>query len=364
VSVAPGLSWVFLALAFMACHRAPSIASARAEASAPSRELRIEAVVCAGRPDCHLESVVEGGQSQQGAELFVAMVGLPKTQTAAHRNCTPHDVWLGSALGQEVTAVHRLAQDCAETAEVSIRALGPGQARFAVSRDGPPDAGIVDTTYPPYERDFALDPLMVTRVSYANMFWDYREFKGATCGGDGVQPCVDPSLTLPSLDPGDAFAAGGWRTTSLGQCAMRFGPVRALLSRGALYIEVAVDAAAAAPGRLQIDLAPDDPYPSEMESWSLGMDGTLGHRVDGKNERASAHVESVTDDPSVHRFRLTHAWRENTQHVHMSYGAYRSGTDGTVRTVPPTDAVCTPIGGVLEVTRQSHDLEPWQEVVR
>src|SRR5271154_461051 len=80
-------------------------ASARDAAPAPSRESRIEAALCAGRHDCKIEKVVDGGKSHQGAELYVAMA-----RVAAERAGTldiTHDVWLVSELGQEVRAVHR-----------------------------------------------------------------------------------------------------------------------------------------------------------------------------------------------------------------------------------------------------------------
>src|SRR5271155_2938829 len=103
---------IFASLALATCNRMHPVASAKDEASAPIRELResrIEALVCAGRPDCHLESVVDGGKSGQG--LFVAMVRVP-LKDGWTAPCTSHDLWLGTAIGKDVSVVRRLVQPC------------------------------------------------------------------------------------------------------------------------------------------------------------------------------------------------------------------------------------------------------------
>src|SRR5580658_3427057 len=134
---------VVLSLAFVACNRTHPAVSAKDEASAPSRESggsgasressesresRIEAVVCAGRADCHLESVVDGGKSRQGGRLFVAMVRVPLSFGGDADSCPSSDLWLGSIVGEDVSTVRRLAQPCVPKGlKASIRVLAPGE---------------------------------------------------------------------------------------------------------------------------------------------------------------------------------------------------------------------------------------------
>jgi hypothetical protein len=211
--------------------------------------------------------------------------------------------------------------------------------------------------------DFALDPPDVIREFYSRLFWDYRDFKGGMCPNDAIKSCSDISLTLPSLDIGDAFAAGEWRTTSLGECSMRFGPVRALLSRDVLYVEV--EDSGASPAPLLIDMALRDGFPQDMQTWTLGMDGKLAWQVNGQSRKTSAHVEIASaPGSSVRRFMLTGVWPKGLGEMHMSYGTQASGAGGVVQKIDPSRTTCEPRGGVLQVVDHPPDADPSNAIRR
>jgi hypothetical protein len=362
---------VVLSLAFVACNRTHPAVSAKDEASAPSRESggsgasressesresRIEAVVCAGRTDCHLENVVDGGKSRQGASLFAAMVRVPKSFVVVAGSCPSSDLWLVSVLGEDVSVVRRLAQPCVgEGLKASIRVLAPGELRLEI----PEAPGEHWEAHDQSEAwDFTLDPPDLIREFFGDRFWDYREFKGGKCPKNAVDACENPSLTLPSLDTGDAFAAGEWRTTSLGECSMHFGPVRALVSRGVLYVEV--EDSGASPLPLLVNVVLPDGLPQDMQTWTLRMDGTLAWQVNGKNRSpTSAHVETAAAaGSSVRRFMLTGVWPKALAETHMSYGAQQSGTYGVVHNIDPARTTCEPHEGVLKVVNRPPDADP------
>jgi hypothetical protein len=331
-------------------------ASAKGAAPAPSRESRIEAAVCGGRHDCQIEKVVNGGKSQQGADLYVAMARVPAALSGTLD--IMHDVWLVSVVGQEARAVHRLDRSYGEKDVPAIEIVAPREARLA-------HEGSLLSGWPPFGVYFALDPLERIRSYSGSEYWDPINFRGATCDEGTHDPCKKPSLTLPSVDVGDAFEAGGWRTTSLGECSMHFGPVRALVSREVLYVEVALGAEPSGTP-LQIELDLTGGLPSDMDIWTLGMDRTLSLiTVDGKRRPLSSqHVEMVDSGSSVRRFMLTNVWparyRQHVETMHISFGADTSGTYGAVHEVSPTEATCTPHAGVLKVVHTPPNVDPSQ----
>jgi len=333
--------------------------SADAAITPPCRDSRIEAVVCSGRPGCHLEDVVAGGKSREGADLFVAMVTLQET-TKLNEPCTPHDVWLITAAGSDMKASHRLVQTCTKTPVQSIRSLGPRQVRFVKSEEAkPPNVEPSSWFSATWGKDYALDPPELTGSFWEKTYWDYRDFEGATCDHVADDRCVAPALTLPMVDTGDDFEAGGWRTTSLGDCSMRLGRVYALLSRRALYIDV--HEWMAPTDQIRIHLSPPEALPSEMVVWSLGMDGSLTRQAGSGKPAAAGHVE-MSSEPSVRRFRLTDVWNGSVRYGHITYHDRSSGELGEVRKIEPSDAVCIPERGALRVTRKHRDFPPSEEI--
>lgn len=343
------------------CSRPDAVASAGGRDAAvssndaapdPSRESRIAAAVCAGRHDCKIEEVVNGGKSRQGADLYVAMARVPDDSYSSHD--LSHDVWLVSAVGQDVRAVHRLKQYLAEGSSLSLAVVAPGEVSLAVKPLGEFDSS------PPYGFHFALDPLEQTLSYVGDLYWDSVNFRGSRCDEGPRFACRKASLTLPNVDVGEAFEAGGWRTTSLGECSMHFGPVRALVSRKVLYVEVALGVEP--PGTpLQIELDLTGGLPNEMYIWTLGMDGTLSlMTLDGKRRPLSSeHVEIVNSGSSIRRFMLTNFWN-GVESMHITYGAETSGTFGAaVQDVYPTEGTCTPRAGVLEVVHAPPNPDPF-----
>jgi hypothetical protein len=158
---------------------------------------------------------------------------------------------------------------------------------------------------------------------------------------------------------GYAFAAGGWRTTSLGDCSMRFGPVRAVLSRDVLYVEVPASPEAV-PLQVQIGMAPTGARPADVFSWTLGVDGSLALEVNGEARKSFGHAERVDVGSSVHRFRLTNLWpgKRAPDGVHMSYGADSAGIETRMGLLQPAKAACSAHEGTLEVVPERPTSDP------
>jgi|HubBroStandDraft_5_1064220.scaffolds.fasta_scaffold109363_2 hypothetical protein len=342
------------------CNRAAGVASANDKAPAPNRDSRIEALVCAGRPDCRLESLLDGGRSQQGAELYVAMVQMPSDDYGTM--CTLRDAWVVSAVRDDVRSVHRIFQQCTVDTPPErppfVEARPRGEFRYAWGLE--PDQWSSAPTPALGGFDFTVDPLADVRNFWGRAYWDHTKFQGAVCGkGTSVDNCVEPSLTLPSLDLGYAFAAGGWRTTSLGDCSMRFGLVRVLLSPDALYVELPVSADAT-PLQVQIEMYRMGPPPADRFSWTLGVDGSLTLDDNGEGRKIATHAEKVDVSSSVRRFRLTNLWpsKHAPESMHMSYGADSPGIETRMGFLQPAKAACSAHGATLEVVPERPTSDP------
>ncbi len=347
----------------------------------PSEASRFEALLCGGRDDCKLDQVIDGGKSRDGAELFVAMVRMPQVSYPGFNPCTSHNVWLLSAVDQKLSVVHRLAQTCLYPPdEARIEPIGPGEVRYTTTTRADkavePQLGAKRV----WGWDYQLDPMQVERTFNGDEVWDYGAFKGFLCSGSVMDPCRILAVMLPSVEvyPPADFATSTWRTTSLGACAMHFGPVRALLSHEVLYIEVE-DASASRPRSMQIELDGPPGFPDYMPTWTLGMDGSLkvtgiGPSQPDREPTPPAHVDMEVVSPSVRRFKLTHVWIHMwTMGIRMTYGDHRStvetpsgeiGAYGPTHAVGADEAECGPdkSSGALMVYRQPPSGDRWAEI--
>jgi hypothetical protein len=276
--------------------------------------------------------------------------------------CTVDDVWVVSAARDDIRPVHRVLQQCTGDGSPErppfIEARTRGEFRYAwgldpAQWDSAPTPALAGF-------DFTVDPLAVVRDFGGRAYWDYSRFQGVICRpGTGVDKCLEPSLILPSLDLGHAFAAGGWRSTSLGDCSMRFGPVRALLSRDVLYVEVPASPEAL-PLQVQVAMARTGPGPADVFSWTLGVDGSLALEVNGEGRRSFGQAEKVDVGSSMHRFRLTNLWpsKRAPDSVHMSYGADSPGIETRIGFLQPAKAACSAHGATLEVEPERPTSDP------
>ena len=359
---------------------------------APTSSARIEAVACDGRSECHAERLVRSvGRDSSGNELAVAMVFLaPKI---VFTECRPFETWLMAIEPSGPRRVRLLFQACwREFRPPTIEVLGENRIRYVQFHrtvDRSPDLDPKDFTFDitnTYE--VALEPLRVVRSAFREVgpLGEGREtgmdargvVRESLCSNEG---CGFPNLTLlgaPVADDG-AFARGGWRATSLGDCAMVLdgrapeggevdppgdpsAAVRVLLSEGTLFVEVTDDAFVTkgpVVDRLTFTLAwMDDPV---ARVWKLTMDGALFGQSQLGRERTWRHVESTVVTPTLRRFRLPGVYSEDqklarfiyedtddgkTVHQTLESGGY----PGPIETFT-SDGRCTSSEGVLRFQR-------------
>jgi hypothetical protein len=299
--------------------------------------------------------MVDAGEPKDGASLVVAMVSLPKG------DCISRDVWLASDNGTDVKAERRLTEECLpSTFGVSLKALDHGEVRYSVGLSEVPG---VTTFEAGRGLDFAFDPPSIIRRIQDDSIWDLREFSGQRCAGRLYSTgCGIPALTLPLVDVGDEFSSGGWRTTKLGQCSMRMRQVSALMTKDALYIEVRGEPL---PKEGSVDIRLDA---REYETrWTLGLNGTL-IREDPWSKKRWGHVEVAAESPSVRRFRITRAIYPSERELRIMYRYDYSASHfppdyGIIRTIDPSEAVCAPSGGSLQVIRTAQkERQPWEDL--
>jgi|HubBroStandDraft_1064217.scaffolds.fasta_scaffold63258_2 hypothetical protein len=347
-----------------ACGHARPLAFAEGGSATPSHDARIEAAVCAGRPQCHLETAIDAGDSPSGRKgLFVAVVRVP---SSVEPPCDSYDVWSGAFEGLSAMPLQRLVHGC-WNGKPELAVLAPGEVRLNSGEGVALDTGARARTWPG-GRDYVLDPpQFIRRFSHSEM-WDYRAFEGASCNDD--YPCPASVPTLPWVDIAGAFTTGDWRATRLGACSMRIAAnARAVISGGALYIEV-TDALPSA--QVLIELVHIGGAPDDMVELHLAMDGQLSGGIVGTAPQViGGHVE-LASTGDTRRFRVTGIWSSGDHSVRLSYGSGKLSPAfdpadhqyhfGSVRRVDPSEAVCVPHDGALEVTRHPLHFQASEDV--
>jgi len=224
VSAAARTGLVCVSLGAVACSRCTS---GPPDTVAPPID-PVEAIVCAARPECRLDSKLEQNPTADGTREVVVLVSLGKArphpgplwivnwrdvpQQRGDSACFPWELWLTRSKGASVERGQLLISDC--TSDIHGQAprvvdLGGGRIRYAPepSSDG-------------YSIDLALDPPSLQRETLVypgrELTLDWESFRGQAC----YRGTCTPALPEVSLGDDGIFARGGWKSTALGDCSM------------------------------------------------------------------------------------------------------------------------------------------------
>jgi hypothetical protein len=361
-----------------------------AAAYAPPSRAEIASVACGKDPTCELVVLPDSADLEQG-HIAVVEHACVNLVSDGSRDSRARATWL---LEGGHGALHRaqlLSERCAPIGMSTTTVLGPHRIRQiepeTTSDSGAPAASTVF--------DFALDPPRLLRRSHVSSSetselredtWDFEAERGAVCTRPSPDaPCSTTTLAFPVLTVAEAaFGDGSWRVVSLGECGVYIdgspgngvvepaheatGTVlRALLTDGAMYVEISDDAfvtAGKVVDRLNVTLTSRGALPGEAHRWQLFVDGRI-KSVEGLAPQA----EMVSVNPTLRRFKLTGAsvaWRQSADlsYVDTADGiteraVLRSGTvAGEIHRVPADEAVCVPEGGSLRVRRKAVPAAP------
>jgi hypothetical protein len=163
-----------------------------------------------------------------------------------------------------------------------LEELAPGRLRYTSEPSDVRDAFEFTLAPPALEREVHGDGRRITE-------WDWNAFRGDACV-DGACAQALPSIDLPE----QTFARGGWRSTSLGRCALRLegssgATVRLLLSGDVLYVEIR-DPAFVTTGPV-VDTLDIGWWFVESKPGATPRHARL--RMDGQLVDASGHVSNV-----------------------------------------------------------------------
>jgi hypothetical protein len=379
-------AWTLLLLA-AACSKGPVLAEESPTPSAgagselgPISPDPIEAALCGRRMGCRLQGELRQPEVRSGGRDVVAIVHQP---TGPHRprrasfrfgvdplppaEQTAADAWetwltwVGSnqAKPLQLLVVDGLPDDRAPV----VSDLGPNRIRYTFSGNSGAS----------HEYDIGLDPPHLERElhggSDGSLSWSYESFAGDDCQFNDCAP-----LMLEASVKDEAFAREGWKTTGLGECAMRVdgithgerfpygrtSAVRLLLSGGMLYVEVTDDVFVTQ--GLVVDTLVF--YSTFREAMPGYHSATLRLRMDGKLTDWQGKVRQVeaATGPSVRRFALTEVWPgpdenpwrltyEDTDDGHSLRTGQSSGKNSHEPWVFVSPFACVPRDGVLHVDR-------------
>jgi hypothetical protein len=351
-----------------------------------------------GRPGCAIETQTGLDKPEPGLEHLVATIRFAHN---AARECLPRETWYAAtdSSGRPPRALQLLVKSCVPDSAETPHIEHGEPTRIRYVQPAAPSATWYWGAAAGYDLD--LDPPTLVRVegsvsSDETAYWDWHFFAGWTCGPATDGSCSDPSLALPSVDlASDPFTASGWKTTSLGECALRFGAepggppagpaspipgtsatVRALVSQGTLYVEIHDDrffTNATANDRLDIELAAWEALPDEIASWHLSMNGMLTGKTATGIPLSGGRAEMAQAGPTVRRFRLTGIWNDQYQQARLTYDDTDDGVTvhpfvsapvfGAIHPVQEKDAVCATSGDLLRVIRPQLPKDPARPLV-
>jgi hypothetical protein len=365
-----------------------------------------------GRPGCAIERQTRL-ESYGQAVLFV--VTTVRFANDSARDCVPRETWYAAIYFSNTPprGIKLLVKSCEPDSAPTPYIERGERTHIRYVQPAAPSATWYRGAADRYDLD--LDPPALVRVqrgvpSEETKHWDWGFFAGWTCEPAADGSCSDPSLALPSVDlASDPFTSSGWQATALDECALRFGAepggppaapaprnespdasppdptapipgtsatVRALLSRGTLYVEIHDDqffTNAAVNDRLEIKLASGHALPGQIASWHLGMDGTLTGKTETGIQLSGGQAEMAQAGPTVRRFRLTGIWNDAYELARLAYEDTDDGTTvhpfasaavfGPIHPVEANDAVCTTSGDSLRVIRTQLPKDPARPLV-
>jgi hypothetical protein len=368
---------VLVSLGAAACSRG---ASGPADGLAPTVD-PVEAAVCSARSGCRLERKLEEAPTVDGRRDVVALAALgpagphPGPSLVAHwpdmpqergdGACFPWELWLARPQGGSTERLQLLISDC--TSDVH------GQAPLVTDLGG---RRVRYTPEPSEDResfDFALDPPSFERERLVyrgrELTWDWHAFRGQACMGSACVP------VLPDVRMNEAgFARGGWKTTTLGDCALRVdrangstspAALRLLLSEQILYVEVTDDVfvtTGAVVDTLEfVWLVPEGKPGDSPRHERLRMDGTfqdsLGKRTTVEMSVTPTSRRFVLPAPSWIRYDQWEATYEDTDDGRAVVERLTTGAPETPPPVFTAPGACVAEGGALRpVSRRSKDL--------
>jgi hypothetical protein len=354
-----------------ACSKATSLPDRGADADADVVKL----TVCAGRTDCAIESDVSVGSAVDGRALRVVVARFGRRRPARDHGirgplteepwerfsalrqlpspppeCTPWETWLVARSGDGATRQQLLAAQCASddaNRAPVVERLGPSELRSTLTarannEEAGAGAGYSEATE---VLDFGTEPPRILRIAHRDGYglpgqaptphressWDWEAFRGHACW-HGHDDCAELLPVAHIADDG-AYAAGDWKTTGLGQCALLIdgtpshgvaepaagatSSVRALLADDVLYLEVTDDAFVTngeVLDAVEVLWSFYEAKPGEHAKVErLTMDGKLT-RVG-----ATQRVEVAEAGPNTRRFALTGIWPPEAGSWSLSY---------------------------------------------
>jgi hypothetical protein len=366
-----------------------------------------------GRPGCAMEHQTGLVTYGQRVEFLVATLRFAHDTVG---DCVPRETWYAAVdlSGAPPRALQLLVKSCVPDSAATPHIERGDLTHIRYVQPAAPSATWYRGAADSYDLD--LDPPALVRAqrgvpSQATKYWDWDLFAGWTCGPTTDGSCSDPSLALPSVDlASDPFTASGWRATALDECALRFGAepggrpgapasrsespdasppdptapipgtsatVRALLSRGTLYVEIHDDqffTNTAVNDQLEIKLASGHALPDEIAFWHLSMDGTLAGKTETGIHLSGGRAEMAQAGPTVRRFRLTGIWNEEYTFARLTYDDTDDGVTvhpfasatafaGPIHTVDTKDAICATSGDSLGIVRPKLPEEPGRPLV-
>ena len=306
-------------------------ASAEAARSPSTPDPVLRALICGGRPECALLSQVSAGKdARTGRDRLIASLRIGAPAADRDDDCKPHEAWL--VLEAPFEAAQLLVSDCSRE--------NPWPIEVKV-KDDTASINLGGTEVPSNWVGAQTVVTELTQPRITRKEWNYwfrnegchdengwREANGFASEISWRRPAArgelaDAGCTLPRAFvpipvaplPAD-FEAGGWKTTSLGDCSTRIDGTNA---RGHGYAisgvakgapDAAMNMVLSATGILYLELTDDHPTASpegdqvqifrtpEPDGSSAGPDTPLPKPAQWTIDVADARVRSAVNAPA------------------------------------------------------------------
>lgn len=297
----------------------------RADALPPDPSATVAATACQGRPECGATGTLLAGRDDSGRDLYVVTLKIP---SLGDTGCTSVEVWIVAVVprtGPAQTTRALAKSPCYRDVRLpSVERLATNRVRLTIEMQRPIDMAAA------YEIDLA--PLRIVKLVQRRPAWPggldrllgIARPPAIPCELSDGSPC-DHGATLPWLTIADPeFDRTGWRSTSLGDCAVLLDsahgtaplgdriPVwlKVLFTDHFIYVEVHDDTfVTKGPVIDQLEFArePDDAEPGELQMMTASVDGRFWNRNDFGtllSSGSSGHADFEPVDAQTRRIRL------------------------------------------------------------